>query len=657
MEGNEQKPKVLLGAGLTRSWHANMATKLTAMALWSLGLIGFLSIFYFLYTFKKDVNIILSKDFAYIKSNIEKQLQKTGKIDPLFLSEERGNYFHSIHIKYKESNILVGKPSGHKISKKVFFEKDGIVESFLIEGFHPTLVEVIQNKRRDYIALLSFFLALVAISSILIIKHVFTAPIQILVNAVDSVVNGNFDIRIDENREDEFGKLATFFNRMLDRLSDQQVALKKSNTFLVNENKRRREIEGCLRDQHDKLEILVKERTKELEEARDQAINATASKSHFLANMSHEIRTPLTNIVGYTETLLRNSQEKSSEKSLLIIKKNGNHLLELINDILDLSKVEANKIELEKMIFSPYEEIEDVVTLLSPHAKKRGSQLKNSFQFPTPKRIYNDPTRFKQIILNLVSNALKFTEDGEVVIQTQYDELENKIRIDVVDSGIGMSAENLAQIFTTFGQADKFISRKYGGTGLGLTISKNLIQLMGGDLTVKSEENVGSTFTAFIDCGEKYEMINSELEMGKYRREAVVIDDQKSEYIFNTGFNILVVDDNEDIRDLIGLFMEDQEVNYETAGNGEEAIEKAQSKSYSLILMDVQMPGVSGIEATREIRRFDLDIPIIFLTANVMKEDIELYKRVGGSDFVAKPIDWDELRDKLIQFDEVKKAS
>jgi len=377
-----------------------------------------------------------------------------------------------------------------------------------------------------------------------------------------------------------------------------------------------------------------------------EAETASQSKSRFLANMSHEIRTPLTAIIGFAETLQDYSISKEKrDNAAVTIERNGKHLLGVINDILDLSKIESDKLEVEQLNISLLQLTDEVKSVFSPLFWEKGLMFEIDYQFPLPQKIVTDPTRLKQILFNLLSNAKKFTSEGVVNLCVEYFVETNSCQISVKDNGIGLTEKQMENIFNPFSQADSSITRKYGGTGLGLTISRRLAELLGGDLTVNSVEGHGAKFVVTFDVGDIDQLY---YDFSEYRPE----EDEQSKTIDISALTgkVLIAEDTPDIQELIGFYLESTSINITFANNGEEAVNLVKANRFDLVLMDIQMPVLDGLGATKTIREAGFNLPIIALTANAMREDRELYKKSGLNSFVAKPIDKQALYCELERY-------
>jgi len=386
----------------------------------------------------------------------------------------------------------------------------------------------------------------------------------------------------------------------------------------------------------------------DIEKARDDALQANSAKSHFLANMSHEIRTPLTSIIGYAESCLEGNQpiEERTTATKTIIK-SGKHLLHIINEILDLSKIEAGKLEIEIMPCSLSDILEEVNQVLSNMANEKGLVFSIKYAFPLPEKIKSDPFRIKQILLNLCSNAIKFTQEGHVYLNVAYNVDTSKLVFEVADTGIGLSKEQQERIFKPFEQADISTTRKFGGTGLGLTLSKQLIKMLNGRLTVDSVKDKGSRFTATIKL-ENIENTNYIYE-SSFSNTSDKVQLLKKDNVALSG-KVLVIEDNIDIQNLVKLIFKKVGITADFVDNGKKGLELALSSNYDLVFMDIQMPVMDGMEAMQELKKQHYKTPVIAMTANAMKQDREECANIGFTDFVSKPIDLNELNIILSRF-------
>lgn len=375
---------------------------------------------------------------------------------------------------------------------------------------------------------------------------------------------------------------------------------------------------------------------------------ANTAKSSFLANMSHEIRTPLTAIIGFSESLLDTNQSMPERvESINTIIRSGKHLMQIINDILDLSKVEANKLEIESIEVSPFELLDDVCSLVALMAEDKGLFLNVEYVFPLPETIITDPVRLKQIVINICSNAVKFTHSGGVNVKVLYNSSDAKLLFEIVDTGIGLTKEQVDKLFSAFTQADSSTTRKYGGTGLGLHLSQELAIKLGGDISIESTPEVGSCFTISINVGDTSK-INLLAEAPDTKRESSQAITDGIETTL-TGM-VLLAEDNVDNQRLVSMYLKKLGAKIVLANNGKEAVEKALANDFDLVLMDMQMPVMSGLEATKYLRKMKYTRPIVALTANVMKEDMDACTKAGCNDFLKKPLSQLEFGETISRY-------
>lgn len=403
------------------------------------------------------------------------------------------------------------------------------------------------------------------------------------------------------------------------------------------------------------LESKVKNRTKALQEANtalehliDELREANETKNRFLANMSHEIRTPLTSVIGFSQALSRGEVEQEEQfQALQAITDNGEHLLQVINDILDLNKIEANKLTFEIVDTPLLNLLSQVHRAFQNKAAKKGLDYQFSYQYPLPECIETDPTRLRQILFNVIGNAIKFTEAGYVKVNVNVES--HYLNVQVVDTGVGLDKEQQSRLFNPFQQADNSINRKFGGTGLGLSISRCIANGLGGDISISSELGKGSEFTLRLELRtpENVNWLSSSEEV----RQNAPVESQPEELLpVFSGVSVLLVEDHFSNRELITGLLNNMGIVVTAVENGQQALKTVYKDEFDLILMDIQMPVMDGITAFRKLRAARVQSPIIALTANNMAHEIEEYLKVGFNDYLSKPISRYEFVEKLKLF-------
>ena len=538
----------------------------------------------------------------------------------------RYNLFKGAHLEYTCELVVAGDTSGYM---RLYYSMDKIlrqtvVSTILIVGF----------------IIIIFFVYMFIIDKLL--KNVVRMPLEKLGKGMQEIEKGNLGVQIDINTGNEIDAITDTFNKMSRENKELYERLNKMNKDL--------ETTVAQRTQELKQKNISLEMAKvEAEKLALEAKKANRAKSEFLANMSHEIRTPLNGVIGFAELLTGTSMNELQRKYAENIVLSADVLLNIISDILDFSKIEAGKLELELMKTDIRKLIQETGDILEYQAMKKELEMKLTLEKNLPTFGLFDPVRLKQVLVNLIGNAIKFTEEGTVEVKVGFDDLDEEkgtFHFQVKDTGIGISREQKKRLFKAFSQADTSITRKYGGTGLGLVISNMLLKKMGSSLNVESKPAKGSVFsfsitTKYTDEGEK-------VYKGEPEKENLTV--------INGSPGILIVEDVSVNRELIKNFVRQMipDVKTDEAEDGLKAVKKAKDSQYDIILMDIQMPKMGGLEATKKIRENESEgtgqVPIIALSAEVIKETMEKGKAVGMNDFLSKPINQKTLNDLLKKY-------
>ncbi|WP_010522149.1 response regulator [Aquimarina agarivorans] len=429
---------------------------------------------------------------------------------------------------------------------------------------------------------------------------------------------------IEDIKNLKLGKITTILSiALITILTLLTLALYKNNKLRARANK------------------LLKQKNAELIAEKERAENASAVKAQFLSTITHELRTPLYAVTGLTHLLLEENPTENQKEHLNSLRFSGEYLLSLINNILDLNKLEANKVEVEITSFNLKKRISDVLIALNKAAEDRGNKLNLNFDSKIPKRVKGDPLKISQILINLIGNAIKFTKNGQINIHVlkvkDVDGNKMVLYFEVEDNGVGISEKKKYDIFENFNQESLEVNRKYGGTGLGLSIVKNLLSLLDSEIKLNSTVGKGSKFFFELEFG-----LYQESEITKKEKALSTINFKEME-----GRRVLIVEDNKINQLITRKILEKNKIICEVADNGEIAVEKAKKFSYDLILMDIHMPGISGVEATNQIRKFDMRTPVIALTAVTLADHMDEFYANGITDVIPKPYKTEEFFLKL----------
>ncbi len=390
-----------------------------------------------------------------------------------------------------------------------------------------------------------------------------------------------------------------------------------------------------------KANELLQDKNIELQLAKEKAEKASLAKAQFLSTITHELRTPLYAVTGLTHLLLEEDPKPHQKEHLNSLKFSGEYLLSLINNILDLNKLEANKVEVEKTTFSLKKRINDVLIALKKSADDRKNNLHFEYDESIPSRLVGDPLKLSQILINLIGNSVKFTQNGDVTVRVRKLEEKNKkvsLHFEIEDNGVGISKKKQKSIFETFSQASLQINRKFGGTGLGLSIVKNLLELMGSKINLESQLGKGSKFWFNINFD-----ISEEIKEEENPKNII----HDVDYVALENRKILVVEDNKINQMITRKILEKNKMQCMVADNGMDAIKLVKEHEFDVILMDIHMPGISGIEATQKIRSFNKELPIIALTAVTIDENLDDFYRAGFNEIIPKPFKTEEFFEKI----------
>ncbi|MAT64216.1 MAG: hypothetical protein CMN57_01055 [Gammaproteobacteria bacterium] len=561
--------EVIVSDDWTRNWQASIAVKITALVMWVIIVAVFIVATWLL----RDMESRLQADFEDGADRVAYQvatLVKTGadsdygELAGRLADLQQGSGFSAIGLRIGRRDYFVGNAGQGGMIERHLPTALAPGQDIDLEVFHPDLDGLVTQRRNQLV--IGIFATLLVFGLFLTwsIRTIVHRPLQQLVSATRAVSDGRLEVRLDISREDEFGYLSRFFNQMLDQLMAQQH---------------------------------------ELERAAEEARSVSRAKSAFLANMSHELRTPLNAIIGYSEMLEEEAGElgvKELTPDLYKIKSAGRHLLSLINDVLDLSKIEAGKMEINPVMFQLRDLVNDVVDNIQPMMSHNSNRLE--VQVPeSPGRMFSDETKLRQVLMNLLSNAAKFTENGEVrlCLVRRREGGQEWIDFTVEDTGIGIPREKLDRLFQEFSQIDSSSTRKYGGTGLGLAISRRICEKLGGSVEVDSEPGRGSRFTLRLPAGLSRLQPESSLRPAPADS---LLPTPATITAVPADCRALVVDDNASSRDLIRRTLQAEGVEVIEARDGREAVGLLESLRPQLVCTDLILPNMNGFDFIKWLR-------------------------------------------------------
>ena len=531
----------------------------------------------------------------------------------------------------------------------VLWQSEPISAAVLVELDSTRIEHEIAAAATQIVVVLLAALALLTATAYGLLDHLVLKPVQAICSAMQRRAAGDRTAYAPLSGTREIARVADTFNHLVDSVARTEANLQNYAVALESSNRA-------------------------LEEFSRAAQAANLAKSEFLANMSHEIRTPMTAILGYADMLCDQVSELESLEAIRTIRRNGEHLLDIINDILDLSKIEADRLEVEQIECSPFDLLSDVRSLMQVRADDGHLELTVRNEGPLPETIVTDPRRLRQVLINLVGNAIKFTLEGrvEVVARLIARDGESLLAFDVVDSGIGMDRDQMERLFQPFTQADSSMSRRFGGTGLGLTISKRLVEMLGGEIHVESQPGRGSRFTFTVRTGplEGVAMLSDEVAPTEIRHEALAGQSSSAggqtatrggapAATDLTGVRVLLAEDGPDNQRLISFLLTKAGAEVVVVDNGKKAVEEILAKRQPLdvVLMDMQMPVLDGYGATQQLRRLGYRGPVVALTAHAMSGDRAKCQAAGCDEYLTKPIDRRQLLATVAQFADTSRVA
>ncbi|MBT4838439.1 MAG: response regulator [Methylococcales bacterium] len=610
------------------SWERSIALKITGIVTWVTLLICLILGATIIHDMESQYRIIYTARANVLSRNVKNLLEKNSNMPDSMIIQKIKPYldeleFTAIEIITMKKRLWIGKKHSNSIFRVNVFRLSSssinqLGEGIQLKAYHPPWHIIMSSNRSKLFIAIGLAFVVFCAFLIFVIHNTITSPFRKLIDATKKVSEGNLLTRVNIKSEDEFGQLASFFNDMIKQIEDQNNKLVASQ--------------------------------EEYRKMRDAAINASNVKSDFLANMSHEIRTPMNAIQGYGDLLKEVIEDEEQKEYIDIINKSGDNLLRLIDDILDLSKIEAGKLEIKPEPLDIKEIVNEIADIFNLKTKDKGIKLIVENDPDIPSNLLLDGVRIRQILFNLVGNAIKFTSKGYVLIFTKCRKSKNEKKASLLfavkDTGIGIPTEQLDDIFNPFKQQDGQSTREYGGTGLGLSISKRLVNIMGGTIEVSSKKGKGSIFKIILKNIPRADVEYDDEEDEIQHQIPSIADDTikllHDNIVFKKGKKtLLIVDDVTTNRNLIKKFLKSvNNINILEADNGLEVIQLAQKYHPELIFMDIKIPLLDGIKATQRLRKDPktADIHIIALTASAMKSEQSLIAESGFDGFIPKPV-------------------
>jgi len=587
-------------------------------------------------------NIILGLALLNLKNgNLKVALNYLDAVIPMYNSSQTRYQKATAYINKAEALLLLYNGSQINEAKEALVQADQIKagKNYAMLEIHTLRVrQMIAEIENDLSKALFFSKKYQALNDSILMRNLKAisrgAEIQTLKNAKEMIAQQKTVLE-KQKRAIDFTKMGTGLSvALIVILSLLTLSLYKNNNLRAKANE------------------LLQDKNNELLLAKEKAEKASLAKAQFLSTITHELRTPLYAVTGLTHLLLEENPLPQQKEHLNSLKFSGEYLLSLINNILDLNKLEANKVEMEKTSFSLKKRIKDVLVALKKSADDRKNSLVLEFDSNIPSKLAGDPLKLSQILINLIGNSVKFTQNGVVTVRIKLlERVNNKaiLHFEIEDNGVGISAKKQKTIFETFSQGSLQINRKFGGTGLGLSIVKNLLELMNSKIHLESQLGQGSKFSFKINF-DVAEEVDKTTKSDKAEAKAINIAALENK-------NILVVEDNKINQMITKKILEKNNMVCMVADNGLDAIKLVEENNFDVVLMDIHMPGISGIEATKKIRKFNKELPIIALTAVTIDENLDEFYRAGFSEIIPKPFKIEEFFEKIYRSIENKNIS
>lgn len=583
---------------------------------------------------KNRANVLLGYGILELKKkNYKVAINYLDAAIPIF--EVNGLYYQEAYARLSKSEALLNSNS-NDISNGLQQSKESLKKALAIIDINKFVkLKIDSYKIESYIALKENNYAL-AEETMAIYEQQNDSLYQVFLSAISKGVDsegdaGYYSEIIDKQQTDldkqrrsiNFGKMTTGLSiALIVILSLLTLSLYKNNNLRAKAND------------------LLQDKNNELQLAKEKAEKASLAKAQFLSTITHELRTPLYAVTGLTHLLLEENPKPDQKEHLNSLKFSGEYLLSLINNILDLNKLEANKVEIEKTSFDLKKRLNDVLIALKKTADDKKNNLHLEYDETIPNKLSGDPLKLSQILINLIGNSLKFTQNGDVFIRIKkMKEINNRVLLhfEIEDNGVGISKKKQKSIFESFSQASLQINRKFGGTGLGLAIVKNLLELMGSKIQLESQLGKGSKFWFDINFAISEEYTETKDTRSVNEIDLATLENKK----------VLVVEDNKINQMITKKILEKNKMVCDVADNGMDAIKLVKVNEYDIILMDIHMPGISGIEATQDIRKFNKGLPIIALTAVTIDENLDDFYRAGFNEIIPKPFKTEEFFEKI----------